>query len=267
MNIAKLDWFWRSGSSYTSEYQAVLDRATALGYTAPSAGQKTKQDTLIAALKTATIWDDLDWLYITLNDVSLNFGRINWISPSSYALTGSPTFTSNQGVKSNGSTYLDTTWDFGNATKMSQNDSSYFVWVFTDGNDGKCAIGSIKSGTDRTVQLITRDASNRCGYAGINTATGIVGAGSSLTSDNGLHLIARTDANTMVHYKNTSQTATGASTSISPVANDVYLLARNFNGTADTHFLRDCSVFGAGKNLVPKITSLYNAINTYVSNP
>jgi len=45
MSIVKKMWvFGGSGVSFDSDYQAVLDRGTALGYTLPSASQRTKQN-------------------------------------------------------------------------------------------------------------------------------------------------------------------------------------------------------------------------------
>jgi hypothetical protein len=87
------------GSQFDTNYQAVLNQASTLGYTAPSAAQQTLQNTLVTDLKTAGVWSKLDALYIMANDGSSDFGRLNWASPSAFELTNinSPTFTSNQG--------------------------------------------------------------------------------------------------------------------------------------------------------------------------
>lgn len=110
MNKAKLLWVWDSGSSVTSEYQAVLDRATALGYTHPSASVKTAQNQLISDLKDAGIWTNLDVFYVFANDVAGNFWKLNWVTPASFACTepaGAVT-KSSAGIQGNGTTtYAD----------------------------------------------------------------------------------------------------------------------------------------------------------------
>lgn len=100
-------------ANYSSEYQAILDRATTLGYTHPSTGQKTKQNTLVSALKTAGIWSKLDAFYVFANDGGADFATINWKSPSANQATrvNSPSWATNVGFTGNGtSSYIDTNY-------------------------------------------------------------------------------------------------------------------------------------------------------------
>lgn len=113
MNVSKLLWFWGSGGvSYDSDYQAVLDRGTALGYTLPSAAQQILQNDLVVALKASGSWALLDVLYVFANDSSLNFGRINWKDPNNFlcSVNGSPSFTSNKGFGRVSASFIDTGW-------------------------------------------------------------------------------------------------------------------------------------------------------------
>ena len=48
------------GSGFDTDYQAVLNRATTLGYTLPSAPQQILQNQLVLDLKAGGIWDKLD---------------------------------------------------------------------------------------------------------------------------------------------------------------------------------------------------------------
>ena len=52
-----------SAPAFDADYQAVLDRSTALGYTAPSAAQQTLQNTLVTDLKTAGVWTKMKAIY------------------------------------------------------------------------------------------------------------------------------------------------------------------------------------------------------------
>ena len=100
-----------SSGGFDTDYQAVLDRSTALGYTAPSAAQQTLQNTLVTDLKTAGVWDKLDLFYVFATDGDSDYATLNWKTPTSFQTTkvNSPTFTSNEGYQGDGSSsYLDT---------------------------------------------------------------------------------------------------------------------------------------------------------------
>jgi hypothetical protein len=81
------------------DYQAILDYATTQGYTLPSEGQQTLQNTLVTSLKSSGIWSELDFLYIMATDGDSNYARINWSNPGTFQLAdvgGTPVFDSNQ---------------------------------------------------------------------------------------------------------------------------------------------------------------------------
>jgi len=123
-------------STYDADYQAVLDRSTALGYTAPSPAQQTLQNTLVTDLKTAGVWDKLDVFYVFATDGDSNFATLNWKAPSSHQVTkvSSPTFTADSGFSGDGSTaYLDTNFSIANdATNYTQNNASAFTYFVSD---------------------------------------------------------------------------------------------------------------------------------------
>lgn len=101
------------GGGFDADYQSVLDRASSLGYTAPSASQQTLQNTLVTDLKTAGIWDKLDLFYVFATDGDSDYATLNWKIPASFQATkvNSPTFTTNGGYAGDGSSsYLDTNY-------------------------------------------------------------------------------------------------------------------------------------------------------------
>lgn len=264
MNIKKAWWFMGGGQN--AYWTALKAQAELEMITLPSLAQQVKLNTLLSSID--SVLPLLDWLYITLNNTTSDFYRLNVVAPSTFKLTGTPTKTSNQGVKSDGTTYLDTGWDYGNRINYSQNNGCAFAWVFTDGNDAKATMGAILSGTDRTISLATRDASNRVAQYGINSASANAGANGTMTADTGLHIVNRVDSGNQTHYRNNIQTATSASASITPSNIDVSLLARNFNGVRDSHFLRDISIFGCGSGLnADQRNTLYNGLLNYVNSP
>jgi len=120
-------------SAYDADYQAVLDRSTALGYTAPSAAQQTLQNTLVEDLKTAGVWDKLDLFYVFATDGDSDYATLNWKAPSSHQVTkvSSPTFTANEGFTGNASSaYLETNYNPSNdATNYALNAASFGFFI------------------------------------------------------------------------------------------------------------------------------------------
>ena len=132
------------GSTTDADYQAVLDRATDLGYTPPTTSQQTLQNTLVADLKSAGIWDKLDLFYIWATDGDVDFAGLNWITPSSFEITriNSPNFTTNvgfQGVIANNS-YLSSGYiPTSHAVKQSVDSTSYGYYLADKGVAGSSA--------------------------------------------------------------------------------------------------------------------------------
>jgi hypothetical protein len=115
-----------------ADYQAILDRSTALGYTAPSPAQQTLQNTLVTDLKTAGVWDKLDLFYVFATDGDGDYATLNWKTPASFQATkvNSPTFTTNGGFAGDGtSSYLGTNYtpntDAVNVTSTSMSAGGY----------------------------------------------------------------------------------------------------------------------------------------------
>lgn len=128
------------GSSFDASYQAVLDYATSLGYTLPSSAQQVKQNKLIVDLKAGGVWNKLDTLRVYATDGSSNFALIDWKRLSLCTAVNSPTFTTNQGFTSNGtSSYLDVNFTPSiNSVNASQNNLSIGFWEYstTSGTTG-----------------------------------------------------------------------------------------------------------------------------------
>lgn len=102
--------FGRRGARLTPEYQAVILRATELGYTLPSAAQQAKDNELVKAMIAGGIWSRLDRFYNHFTDNNASqFCTLNWINPlvSQATLFNSPTFTNKLGFTGNGtSSYI-----------------------------------------------------------------------------------------------------------------------------------------------------------------
>lgn len=124
-----------SGSSYTPEYQAILDYASGAAITLPSEGQQVLQDAFVQELISAGVWSKLDGLWVFATE-SEGFSRINWKSPGNYTLITTnnfPTFTSNVGITQNGSNMSVRALDFftNNASNYTQGNASVVLHVHT----------------------------------------------------------------------------------------------------------------------------------------
>ena len=124
--------YFKGGAAFSAQYQAVLAEATAQGYTLPSASQQVKQNILLNTLISSGVWAKLDLILVLANDGSKEFACINWKNPSGAKATliSSPTFTSNQGFNTNGtSSYIET--NFNAATQgvnFTNNSASEFAY-------------------------------------------------------------------------------------------------------------------------------------------
>lgn len=140
---------------FDADYQAVLNRATALGYTLPSSGQQILQNNIIVGLKTAGVWGKTDIFYVFANNGSQEFATLNWKNPNAFqcSLVNAPVFTSNQGFNSDGATsFINTNWvpsvDAVQMTLNSVHRSFYMVSVGAT----SALMGIVGSAADR-VQL------------------------------------------------------------------------------------------------------------------
>jgi hypothetical protein len=178
--------------AFDTDYQAVLNRATALGYSLPSAGQQTKQNTLVLALKSAGVWTKMDILYIFANDVTGNFWKLNWKAPTTFEITepgGALTKTSNVGVNGNGTTiYAQTGWNPAtNGVNYTLTDASLSVYSNTDLTDSEYDIGCSDA---NLIWCGIRTAANQAGVM-INTTLSTFTTGGLVTNSVGFFTFMR----------------------------------------------------------------------------
>ena len=262
MNKKLIDW-WIGGASYTSEYQAVLDRATTLGYTLPSASIKTAQNALVVALKAAGIWTKLDILYVPANDVSSNFWKLNWISPSLYECTepGGAVTKSSGGIKGNGSsTYASTNFTPSTqATKLTTSNGSQAIYLHTVPATGTILCGARNvAGTNPYLYFQYTNASSftyrTLDDAGGNTYTGGTPSGSFLYAE-------ITAADGYALYKNgvSVQSSSGATTLGLPTT-PLFI-----GGSSGSTSFADAVIgfYAAGQILTGVQAGLYNAWASY----
>jgi hypothetical protein len=170
------------GSAFDADYQAVLDRASTLGYTAPSAAQQTLQNTLVEDLKTAGVWSKLDAFYLFATDGDSDYATLNFVAPSSFQATktNSPTFTADEGFTGDGvSAYLDTNLNAStDTTNYTQDDASFGVYAWNNiGGTGEYPMSA--DGVSTRLRWAQDTGANRINHSGTPSPRGIISSGST----------------------------------------------------------------------------------------
>lgn len=243
------------GFAYEDEYQAILDRGTALGYTLPSDSVKLKQNTLLASMKASGVWNKLDVFYVFAQDGSSAFATINWKNPNANqsTLVNSPTFVNNGGFTGNGtSSYIDT--NFNPSTQgvnyTLNNASRYF---FTHAISGINAFDGVSANNNNRMmrQSVT---SHR-----INSLALTLSAAFDYTSVVNTKSIHRTSATSVTLYNSTTGTTLTQASATLENANQLVLRASTNYGA------HTCAAYAMGASMISEHATFIADWNTYKS--
>ena len=246
---ATIGIFSQGGVSFDADYQAVLDYATTQTYTLPSASQQALQNQLVVDLKDAGVWSKLDLLYVFATDGDSDFASINWKDPNNFEVTGvnSPTFTTNEGFESDGSSsYLDTNFNLlTDGTNYTQDDMGLIFGIskYTSENNKRPYGSSVTNNYLSYRADVSRLWIN--GGAFFNLSIFTTGNNNQIIFNNRTN---SSDVNGRATNLETSttNTATGNTTSTSLVSENMYILtsANDIWNSGNTS-----SLFGLGSNL------------------
>jgi hypothetical protein len=242
-------------TTYDADYQAVLDRGVALGYTLPTLYQRVLQNKLVIDLKAAGVWAKLDKFYNFANNGSKEFATLNWKAPTltQCTLFNSITFTSNQGFTGNGTNmYIDTNFQLASGVNYSLNNASRYVFMYNASGNGPFDGNSAAS--TNTIRRLNTSAQR------INQGANGVSPIFDYNSTSGLKSIHRTSVTSITLFNDdVSETRTISSTG--PIAAANHLLLR----TQTTYGAHTLSMFAAGASLVSENTAFMNAYYSYIS--
>ncbi len=254
-----------SMGGYDADYQALLDRATTLGYTHPSTAQKTLQNQFVLDLKSAGIWSELDILYVFATDGNSSFAQLNWKTPASYEITqvASPTFTTNEGFDFNGTTqYLNTNWAPGtHGVNYTRNDASIGAWVNDNVSATRADLGC-SNNADGSTNGIFLNSSSSTGNM-ITRTNDNSGQSTAVAASVGFNVGQRRASNDKRSWKDGVQINSSATASTALPTVNLFLGATNGNGTATVFSTREISMAFAGSSLTGMELDFYNAWNTY----
>ena len=238
-------------NALSTEYQAILNYATSLGYTLPSTNQRFKQNKLLADLRRNGIWEKLDTFGVFATDGDSNFALIDWKRLTTFTAVNSPTFTTNQGFEGNAtSASINLNYNGSTQNVNYKPDSAHqMIWQNNLGSINAQATsntGSIRS-------KMQRGSSQNNGINSGNSASG------SVASLAGFIMYSRNSISGWNQYNNTN-----AVVSVTQV--------RNQNG-GPAFLLRDNSIFGncrtsiqsLGADLTAESSTYYTILNTYLT--
>lgn len=228
----------------------------------PNDTRKGVIDTFVGALKSASIWSNLELLYLLAAHDS-QAARLNVVNPTgsnTLVANSSPTFTTDRGYTGNGtSSYLDTNFNPGSSSTVANANSATFgVWSRTSTLEA-ISVGGDTSSTSR-LSLLPWTTSNL--FTGRNNATATATYGTSISDATGLWVHSRTASNLVTGYHNGSSTGTSTGAPAGLATNKLAILK---SGTA-SFSARELAamVWGAGLDGTAN-TALYNALSTYMT--
>jgi hypothetical protein len=245
-------------TSFDADYQAVLDRGTALGYTLPTDGQKIKQNQLLINLKANGIWAKLDVFYNFANDGSSGFATLNWKSPTTRqcTLVASPNFISNQGFQGTGTSYISTNFNPTIGTNQyTLSNASRYIYMYQGVNSANVSLDGTSS---TTINGIRRESSTS---QRINQSTNPLSLPFDFTITRGMKSIHRTSSVNVSLYNDTIGANLG-SLEVS-LANSIQFILRGYNAT--TYGTHTISMYAMGSSLVSENTNFVNTYDTYIN--
>lgn len=253
------------------EFQAWLNKGSALGYTLPSTGQRILLNDYCGCLKTAGAFTEFDFHYIPANDGSSEMGTINFVDPDNYQLTlvNSPPWVSNVGWDWNSTGYANTHFSpLNDGVNFTQNDAS-FGGYFASG-DGLSG-GAYNAGcsdnadgiTNGIILLINNNTSSGRISGRINDNTTEIGSSGGVVT--GFKFLKRlgTSGNRKFSFYNGAVTTSWTTVSTTPPASEFFINTSNGNGTPKTSARNTTSMFFACSALDGLESAFYDCWTTY----
>lgn len=241
-------------ASFDSDYQAILNKGTSLGYTLPTDSVKLKQNTLLTSMKADGVWAKLDVFYVFAQDGGSAFGTLNWKNPNANqaTLVNAPTFVSNGGLMGNGtSSYIDT--NYNPATQGVQytlNNASRYFFTHAINGTGRFD-GNALSGINSMLRASTNQQRINAG------SSNLLATAFDFTATVNTKSIHRTSSTDVTLYNSTTGSST-TQTSTTVQSSNQFVLRSSTVYAAHT-----CAAYAMGASMIAEHTNFINDWNTY----
>jgi hypothetical protein len=253
--------YFKSNSNirFETEYQAILNRATALGYTKPTLNQQIKQNILLKKFKNNGAFNLNDVIFVFANNGSKEFACINWKNPNGNLATivNAPIFTINQGFTGRGSIapdffndYILTGYTPNGSLNYKQNDASRYIYVRS--LPANRILDGIVANTANTITGLN-SVFNKINQGGVNLATAVDLSGVGMKS------IHRNDS-TNISVINNGIVTTVLSASLGLATSEQCILRSSTNyGTQQISF------YSMGASLIAQNNQIETDFNFYLN--
>lgn len=246
------------------DYQAILDYATTQGYTLPSAGQQTLQNTLVTSLKTAGIWSELDFLYVMATDGDSNYARINWSNPGTFQLAdtnGTPVFDPNEGFDRACGEYMSGGYipatHSNNATL-----SSTSMFLYDWNSDIEQCSANAYMGTISNNQKDRWNATNTTATQGINAC--VINASAYTMAGTGFKSFHRSGTDLSLYINGVASYSNQAGSGTGALNTEQLVLGRDGAGGGNQSQMT-LGIWGRGSALVSEAGDMNTAFTTYIT--
>lgn len=245
----------------------VTSQAITSGYAIPTYINLVKYSGMHRRLHRASVWADIDVFWIFANDGGQDYARLNHKDPSTFLITlvNSPTFTSNVGFASNGTTsYEDTNWDpSSDGVNFTQDDASWFCEVVDNLQSAGWAFGTDDtSDNTKRVYIQPRTATDRRAFA-LNATASL--PSTVVTDGHGFHYLERVNSTIGTLYAGNIVVDNMSTTSAARSTRTVIVNARHvFDNSVASFYTGNIGSLGFGKSMdSTKRTEIYDAIHGY----
>jgi len=238
---------------FDADYQAVLNRGTALSYTLPTLAQQKLQNTLLMSMKADGVWGKLDVFYNFANNGSASFGTLNWKNPSANLATleNAPAFTSNVGFTGSAGSFINTNFSGSNGTQYSLNNASRYVYMYTA--SGTNPIDGLLSSNGNSIRITSSNVQQ------INQGTLNVDSNFQYNTTRGMKSIHRTSATDVQLFNGTVSASRVAVSSTRATQNQIILRAGSAQG------LHTVSMYAMGASMISENAAFVADYNTYIN--
>jgi len=239
---------------FDADYQAVLNRGTALSYTLPTLAQQKLQNTLLMSMKASGVWNKLDVFYNFANNGGRDFATINWKNPNANlaAPTNGPIFTTNVGFTGVDTAFINTNFSGSNGTQYLQNNASRYVYMYAASSTNP--IDGLLLSNGNSIRIASSNVQQ------INQGTLVISPPNfPFNTTRGMKSIHRTSANDVQLFNGTvGQSRTAVSDTRAP-QNQIILRAGGSQG------LHTVSMYAMGASMISENAAFVADYNIYIN--
>lgn len=232
--------------------------------TTPDSDRKRLIDNFVRDLIDDGIWAKLDFLYILAAHAE-NSSLLNWINPGTFDATNVhvTAYEVDRGYTGDGANdYLNSNYNPNtDAINYLQDDASMGVYVRTDVAENNCDIGGYS-----TIPTISAQIFSRLAADGISTRINDAADLTPVNTDSrGFFIVTRTRANARRIYKNKISIGNDTQVSVGRPNIDIFILARNSNGSDGNHSIKQVSAAFAGSGMTQiNVNNFHDRLETYL---